>query len=66
MPERDWKEALAKCFEELRVIEECKGETPENFKQFCEFIAEPAFESLAEELRRQADRLSSEFSQVRN
>ena len=52
MPERDWKEALAKCFEELRVIEECKGETPENFKQFCEFIAEPAFESLAEELRR--------------
>lgn len=52
MPESDWKEGLAKCFEELRVIEECKGETPENFKQFCEFIAEPAFEGLAEELRK--------------
>jgi hypothetical protein len=52
MPESEWKESLAKCFEELRIIEEYKGETPEHFKQFCEFIAEPAFESLAKELRK--------------
>jgi len=52
MPENEWKETLAKFFEEVRVIEECRGETPENFNQFCEFIAEPAFESLAQELRK--------------
>jgi hypothetical protein len=52
MSEDEWKQTLAQCFEELRVIEECRAETPENFKQFCEFIVDPAFESLAEELRK--------------
>lgn len=52
MEESDWKETLAKYFEGLRVVEECRAETPEKFNQFCEFIAVPALESLSEELRK--------------
>lgn len=52
MAEIDWEDQLASFFEDLRVIEECKSETPDNFNQFCEFIAEPSFESLSEELRK--------------
>ena len=47
---RDWKENLSEFFEELRIIEESKKETIVKFEQFCEFIAEPAFESLEKEL----------------
>jgi hypothetical protein len=47
----DWQDNLTSLLEELRLIEECKAETPENFKQFCEFIAEPAFENLSTELK---------------
>ncbi len=46
----DWKVNLANYFEELKILETSKQETLENFKQFCEFIAEPAFESLEEEI----------------
>ncbi|MEA3420432.1 MAG: hypothetical protein U9Q97_01995 [Acidobacteriota bacterium] len=49
--EKDWKANLARFFDELRIIENSKEETIENFDQFCEFIVEPAFEALAEELR---------------
>jgi len=52
MEENDWRKSLNNFLEDLRIIEECKGETPENFNQFCEFIAEPCFESLSEELRK--------------
>jgi hypothetical protein len=52
MAENDWRKSLSNFLEDLRIIEECKGETPENFNQFCEFIAEPSFESLSEELRK--------------
>lgn len=52
MEEDGWKKSLSNFLEDLRIIEECKGETPENFNQFCEFIAEPSFESLSEELRK--------------
>jgi len=52
MEENDWRKSLNNFLEDLRIIEECKGETPENFNQFCEFIAEPSFESLSEELRK--------------
>ena len=48
----DWHDNLTSLLEELRLIEECKAETPENFNQFCEFIAEPAFESLSQELKK--------------
>jgi hypothetical protein len=46
----DWKKELANHFENVRVIELCQAEVLAQFDQFCEFIAEPAFESLAEEL----------------
>jgi guanylate kinase len=52
MEEDGWKKSLSNFLEDLRISEECKGETPENFNQFCEFIAEPSFESLSEELRK--------------
>lgn len=51
MVETDWKDQLRGCFESLAILERCRRETVENFKQFCEFIAEPAFEALAEELK---------------
>jgi len=51
MGNEDWKNALRGYFDSLRVIERCKFEAVENFNQFCEFIAEPAFENLAEELK---------------
>lgn len=45
-----WKDDLRKYFENTKVIEKCKAETVGRFDQFCEFIAEPAFESLGDEL----------------
>ncbi len=50
MSKGDWKDSLRACFENIEILERCRLETQENFKQFCEFIAEPAFETLAEEL----------------
>ncbi|MBP1768321.1 MAG: hypothetical protein H6P98_2436 [Candidatus Aminicenantes bacterium] len=47
----DWKDRLRIFFESIDVLELCKHDTRENFKQFCEFIAEPAFEALAEEMK---------------
>ena len=47
----DWKLNLANYFEELRILQQSKQEALENFIQFCEFVAEPAFESLQEELQ---------------
>ncbi len=47
----DWKLNLANYFEELRILQESKQEALDNFEQFCEFVAEPAFESLQEELQ---------------
>ena len=52
MAKTDWEDELASFIEDLRVIEECKVETPEKFNQFCEFIVESSFESLSEELRK--------------
>jgi len=46
----DWKKELANHFENVRVIELCQAETVAQFDQFCEFIAEPAFEVLSDEL----------------
>ena len=47
---KDWKENLASFFEGYRIIERSKIESIKNFDQFCEFVVEPAFESLGEEL----------------
>ncbi len=51
MGKDDWKDKLRGAFESIEILERCKVETAENFRQFCEFIAEPAFETLAEELK---------------
>ncbi len=48
----DWKDKLASLVEDTKIIEKSKQETFENFDQFCEFIAEPAFESLMDELKK--------------
>lgn len=63
MKESDWKGNLAHFFDDIKIIEICKKQTLEDFDQFCEFIAEPAFESLAEELRKQ--RIKSKFRRSR-
>lgn len=47
----DWKEDLASIFEGFLIIASSKEETLVQFGQFCDFIAEPAFESLKEELK---------------
>jgi hypothetical protein len=59
----DWKKDLANHFENVRVIELCQAETVGQFDQFCEFIAEPAFESLTEELAQY--RIKSEHQKVK-
>lgn len=51
MTKQKWKVLVEDCFEKIRLIERCKYETKENFAQFCEFIAEPAFETLGEALK---------------
>ena len=51
MKKKNWEHELKSHFDNLRVIENCKAETLVKFEQFCEFIAELAFESLADELK---------------
>ena len=51
MDRADWKEEVRKHFENVRVIEQCQGETLQRFEQFSEFIVETAFEALADELK---------------
>ena len=51
MDRADWKDEVRKHFENVRVIEQCQGETLQRFEQFTEFIVEPAFEAVADELK---------------
>jgi len=51
MTQKAWRNELRKYFEDVRTIEKAKVETKESFDQFCEFIAEPAFDSLEEEMK---------------
>jgi hypothetical protein len=51
MTNTDWRDQLRGCFEDIAVLERCRKETAGNFQQFCEFIAEPAFEALEDELK---------------
>jgi hypothetical protein len=55
----DWRKDLASHFENVRVIELCQAETVAQFDQFCEFIVEPAFEALTDELAQHKIRSSS-------
>jgi len=52
MENRDWRDDTKDLFEDLSIIEVSKKESLDNFDQFCEFIAEPAFENLEEELNK--------------
>jgi hypothetical protein len=45
----EWKVELANFFEELRILKASKQETIKDFNQFCEFVVEPAYESLEDE-----------------
>ena len=47
----DWKNNLANAFEEISIIQKSKKEAKEQFRQFCEFVAEPAYELFSEELK---------------
>jgi len=47
---KNWKETLAKCFEDIQILVASIHETREKFDNFSEFIAESALESLKEEL----------------
>jgi len=49
MDKTDWKEDLKGCFLDAKVLEKCREEAVEHFDQFCEYVAEAAFEALAEE-----------------
>ncbi|OQX54750.1 MAG: hypothetical protein B5M54_04725 [Candidatus Aminicenantes bacterium 4484_214] len=44
------KNKLNSFFEDIRIIEQSQEEAKLEFEQFCEFIAEPAFEELIEGL----------------
>jgi len=46
----DWKAKLTSYFEEYRIIQTSIMETLDNFNHFSEFVVEPAFEALSEEL----------------
>lgn len=48
---KDWKKELAGLFDEYRIILSSQKDVLEDFNQFCEFIVEPAFENLQDELR---------------
>jgi hypothetical protein len=50
MGSKDWKTELSNHFENMRILEKSQAETVLHFEQFCEFIVEPAFEALAEEI----------------
>jgi len=50
MGNRDWKTELKNHFENVRILAKCQAETSLHFDQFCEFIVEPGFEALAEEI----------------
>ncbi len=50
MGTKDWKDDVRHHFENTRLLERCQADTVDEFNQFCEFIAEAAFESLQDEL----------------
>jgi len=61
--EKNWKEDLSNLFEDLVILSESKQDTLEKFEQFCEFVVEPAFESLKQELKQH--KISSKFMKAK-
>ncbi|MFQ5721248.1 MAG: hypothetical protein ACE5GI_01990 [Candidatus Aminicenantales bacterium] len=64
MKEPAWKKILSDFFEDIEVITRCQQETLNDFDQFCEFIAEPGFESLADELKKY--KIKSKIKKTKN
>lgn len=58
MTKPSWKDRLNEYFESAAVLEKSKAETADKFDQFWEFIAEPAFESLREEMKGRGIRIA--------
>jgi hypothetical protein len=52
MDDQSWRTDLTACFDDLQVIAKCRAEAVERFVEFCDYVAEPAFEALAGEFRR--------------
>lgn len=63
MDDGNWKDDLRAVFDDLRVIEKCRAEALERFVEFCDYVAEPAFEALEDEFLR--FRVKSKFRTVR-
>jgi hypothetical protein len=63
MKKADWQDDLTTCFEDLQVVARCREEAIEHFDRFCDYVAEPAFEALTEEL--QAYHVKARFWKVR-
>jgi hypothetical protein len=59
MDKSDWKQDLQTCFEDLQVIDRCRIEAVAQFDQFCDYVAEPAFEALTDEFIRYGIRCRS-------
>jgi hypothetical protein len=51
MTQTSWKDELRKHFEAFKLVEKAKADTLASFDEFREFIAEPAFENLKEEMK---------------
>lgn len=47
---KDWREELAKCFEDVHILSASIKEAQDHFDSFCELIVSPAFKALKEEL----------------
>ena len=47
---KDWRQTLAECFDDIRILESSQKEAKEDFDSFCAVIAFPAFENLKDEL----------------
>ena len=66
MGNTDWKTELKDHFENVRILAKCQAETLIHFEQFCEFIVEPAFEALAEEIASYGVKLKFQKSKGRD
>jgi hypothetical protein len=63
MDDGNWKDDLKAVFDDLRVIEKCRAEALERFVEFCDYVAEPAFEALEGEFLQ--FRVKSKYRTVR-
>lgn len=63
MSDELWKDKLRSILGDFDLLEKCKREAFEDFQQFYEFIAEPAFENLRLELKK--NRLKASYGRLK-